>query len=168
MKLKALLLMSILLLSCSKTPQTFEGETTLKVALVKMEDNGATGLKIGCGDSIAYIDRTADGIKLENTRKVQLALTELFAYGATSPTDEYYNGLQHSKELAVYSVNESTAGKKSMIEVRLTGQLISAGTCDDPRVKEQIYSTIRANSNPDAEITVFINDENIEDYMSLK
>ena len=163
MKIKALILLSILLVSCGAKPQaSFEGETTLKVALVKLNDNGASGEAIGCGDSIVYIDKTADGIKLENTRKVQLALTELFAYGKTAVTDDYYNGLQHSKDLAVYSVNES------ITEVRLTGQLISAGTCDDPRMKEQIYSTIRANSNPNGEITVLINDENIEDYMSQK
>lgn len=167
MKIKVLILLSILLVSCGAKPQaSFEGETTLKVALVKLDDNGASGEAIGCGDSIVYIDKTTDGIKLKNSKKVRLALTELFAYGATATTDEYYNGLQHSKNLAVDSVKENSAA--GTIEVQLTGQLISAGTCDDPRMQEQIYSTIQANSNPDAEITVLINGIDIKEQMSLK
>lgn len=173
MKIKALILASVLLISCSnkvppeKVDQTqFEGKTKLQVAVVKMEDDGKSGEKIGCGDSIIYIEKTAEGIKLEDSRKIQLALKELFAIGATTVEGPYYNGLQHSKNLNVDSVNETNNGDSSIVSVLISGELISAGTCDDPRISEQIYSTIEANSSAD-KIEVLINDKDLKDYFDM-
>lgn len=173
MKIKAFILLSILLISCGKKglregidQSQFDGETTLKIAVVKMEDNGVSGEKIGCGDSIIYIDKTADGIKLEDSRKIQLALKELFAVGVTAVDDPYYNGLQHSKNLAVESVNETNNGQNSIVNVNIIGEMISAGTCDDPRIKEQIYSTIKANSSAD-EVNAYINGTELKDYFDM-
>lgn len=174
MKIKAFILLSVLLISCgNKSPRDkidqsqFEGETTLKVAVVKLEDNGVSGEKIGCGDSIIYIDKTAEGIKLEDSRKVQLALKELFAIGETAVDGPYYNGLQYATGLKVESVNESENPDKTTIEVNISGEMASGGTCDDPRITEQIMSTIKANSTAD-EIKVYINDKDLDGYFNMK
>ncbi len=175
MKKYAIILLSLLLISCNATklekpvkPDETQnkGETTLQIAVVKMEDDGKTGEKIGCGDSIIYIEETAEGTKLEDTKKIQLALKELFAIGVTAVDDPYYNGLQHSKNLKVENVNETDNGDNSIIAVMLSGELISAGTCDDPRIEEQIYSTVKANSSAD-EVQVFINDKELKDYFDM-
>ncbi len=175
MKKYAIILLSILLVSCNgmkpekpvkPVPTEVESETTLQIAVVKMEDDGKTGEKIGCGDSIIYIEKTAEGTKLEETKKIQLALKELFAIGVTAVDDPYYNGLQHSKNLKVENVNETDNGDNSIIAVMLSGELISAGTCDDPRIKEQIYSTVKANSSAD-EVQVYINDQALEEYFDM-
>ena len=175
MKKYAIILLSILLVSCNgmkqekpvkPVPTEPELETTLQIAVVKMEDDGKTGEKIGCGDSIIYIEKTAEGTKLEETKKIQLALKELFAIGVTAVDNEYYNGLQHSKNLKVESVNKTNNGDNSIISVILSGELISAGTCDDPRIKEQIYSTVKANSSAD-EVQVYINDQELEEYFDM-
>lgn len=160
MKLKILILLSILLVSCGGTP--VKPDATLKIALVKLNDNGASGELIGCGDSIVYIDKTA-----EEGNKVQVALEELFVYGTTATTDEYYNGLQYAKNLKVDSVNVSENPGKTTIEIRISGEMASGGTCDDPRITEQIMSTIKANTTAD-EIKVYINDKDLDGYFNMK
>ena len=174
MKIKAFILLSLLLISCGKgkiadkvDQSQFEGTTTLKIALVKLEDAGKSGEKIGCDDSIVYIEKTADGTKLEDNRKVQLALKELFAYGATDTSAEYYNGLGQATNVKVEQVNVSNNGKNENITVNLSGELTSGGTCDDPRIQNQIISTIKANSNA-TEIIVMINDKNLDEYFNMK
>ncbi len=175
MKIKALILLSFLLISCGNKPtrpeidqSQFDGETTLKIAVVQLGDGSVTGGNtIGCGDTISYIDKKADGIKLEDSRKIQLALKELFAIGETSTDGAYYNGLQYSKNLKVDSVNVSVNPGKTTIEVHISGDMSSGGTCDDPRITEQIKETIKANSTSD-ELKVYINDKDLNDYFNMK
>ena len=175
MKKYAFILLSILLVSCgNKSPRAgidqtqFDGETTLKIAVVKLGDGSQTGTgTIGCGDTITYIDKTADGTKLEDSRKIQLALKELFAIGETSTDGAYYNGLQYAKNLKVESVNVSENPGKTSINVYISGDMASGGTCDDPRITEQIMDTIKANSTSD-EIKVYINEKDLDGYFSMK
>lgn len=139
---------------------------TLKLAMVAMEDNGESGEMIGCGDSIVFVNKTVTGDLDEEREVIETALTELFAvqdpfYGESG----LYNGLTHSSNLAVDEVEV----EDSSVRVDITGSLISAGTCDDPRIKEQILSTIEENTDltvTDAD--VFINGESLQDYFDMR
>lgn len=173
MRFKFLIVLLALLASCeTKEPSgdlkkdPVESNVMVEIALVKMEDNGATGEKIGCGDSIVLVEKEIEKSSLESSTKMELALKELFAYGATKVEDEYYNGLQHSSDLKVEKVLTGEAAGKKTIAVYLGGQLISAGTCDDPRIMEQISSTVEANSKAD-EYLIYINGELLKDYFDM-
>lgn len=139
---------------------------TLKLAMVAMEDNGESGEMIGCGDSIVFVNKTVSGDLDEEREVIESALTELFAvqdpfYGESG----LYNGLTHSSNLVVDEVEV----EDNSVRVDITGSLISAGTCDDPRIKEQILSTIEENT--DLSVTdadVFINGESLQDYFDMR
>ena len=53
------------------------------------------------------------------------------------------------------------------VSVALTGALLSAGTCDDPRIEEQIKQTIAANAETNANISVTINGQDLNAYFDM-
>jgi hypothetical protein len=107
------------------------------IHMVAMDDDGQSGMRIGCGDSLipvwVEIGKTPDVEK-----KIERALERLFAVGDPFYGESgLYNGLFQS-DLAVESVSLS----RGVATVHLSGALISAGTCDDPRIQQQIVQTI--------------------------
>ena len=96
------------------------------VYLVAVGDNGASGQKFGCGDSLVPAR-----MPLEPTQAVlQAALMRLLSlhegkYGASG----LYNALYQS-QLKV----EQIALAEGKATVELTGQLLLGGECDDPRL----------------------------------
>jgi len=67
------------------------------------------------------------------------------------PNTTYSNSLYNS-DIAVSITSEG-----DMTLVNLDGDLISAGTCDDPRVINQITKTIEANLPDDTEYKILLN-----------
>lgn len=174
MKIRFLLLMASLLIACGQTEITDENtnksdeaakEINLQVALIKMADNGKNDELVGCGDSIVLVDKSVEGEDFIDSRKVSEALELLFETDALNQS-ELYNSLANSKNLAISSVNISENPGNTVIQVDIVGEMMSAGTCDDPRIKEQIYSTIEANAEAD-EIKVTINGEDLEGYFNM-
>lgn len=151
----------------------------LKLAFVEM--SGEVSFEgegvIGCGDRLKVVE--SNSLVVESVeRNVQTAVEELFAVGTfwdpvakvgkgdvpfEEETGWFYNGLQHSEDMVVDSVSV-VEGKA---EVRLTGSLISAGTCDDPRIKEQLRETVKANAGVD-EVEVFMNGETLDEWFDLR
>ena len=109
-----------------------------RIYMIALEDNGASGTPIGCGDSLIPV--TVDVPEAATTAgKITQALTRLFSlrdrfYGESG----LYNALYASR-LAVDRV-EIQGGTAA---VYLTGSISLGGVCDDPRAEEQIAATAR-------------------------
>ena len=134
--------------------------TVSRVKIVMLDINGGgTGMKIGCGDSIVYVERDVapTGAPLSAAIREQLSIHEQ-NYGQSG----LYNAL-FSSNLALASasiVNEHAT-------INLTGTLRTGGVCDIPRVEAQIeenalqFSTVKS-------VTVFINGVEIHQALSQK
>jgi hypothetical protein len=110
-------------------PATLE----VKVFLIATGDNGKTGKKIGCDDSLVPITRT---IKAASA-PLRASIEELLALPR-----EYDSRLQNywfGEKLKVRDV----AIRGGVATIRITGQLFVAGVCDEPRIESQIRETAR-------------------------
>lgn len=159
-----------ILSACETTPIPEEPEPpmpeenttqTLELALVAVDDNGQSGELIGCGDSIVFVEKTVADAPTEEL--IQTALEELFdiedsLYGESG----LYNALAPS-DVTVDSVTVNG----SDVEVVLSGSIISAGTCDDPRIEQQIRKTIEANLPPTSNVTVLFDGADLNEYFDM-
>lgn len=119
----------------------------VKVYLVALNDDGRTGAKIGCDDSLVPVTRTikATGAPLK------AALQELL-----SVPREYEGRLSNSwwgRNLRVKTVSL----RAGVATIRITGELFVAGVCDIPRIEAQIKETARQFPSV-RKVKVFVND----------
>lgn len=141
------------------TPVATGEAQQVKIYLVALEDNGQTGTKIGCGDSLVAVTR-----EIAPTKSVlQAALRELLSlkdrnYGQSG----LYNALYQSN-LKVDSA-EITNG---VATVRLTGQVQLGGVCDNPRFDQQLRQTVLQFPTIKS-AKIFINGKPLEDIVSEK
>ena len=122
---------------------------TVTVFLVAEGDQGASGIPVGCGDSLIDIERPVT----DTTEPVAAALEALFAiktrdFGESGLTTALYNS-----NLTVESV-DVTDGAAT---VNISGELSVAGVCDEPRFIEQIRQTVLAAEGIES-AEIFIND----------
>lgn len=119
----------------------------VKVYLVAVDDNGKTGKKIGCGDSLVAITRT-----IKPTRSpLKAALEELLVipHDYNQQLGNYWWG----ENLKVKSV--SLRGGVATIKISGNGPYV-AGVCDEPRIVSQIEETARQFPNV-KKVKVFVN-----------
>lgn len=134
-------------------------QTTVKLYFLALEDQGKSGQKIGCGDSLVPIS-----VEIPQTPAVlKSAYEKLFSlkdrfYGQSG----LYNALYQSNlELESVTITNNTA------LVRLTGNFQLGGECDNPRVKAQLEQTaLQFESVKSVEIT--INGKPLDEALSLK
>jgi len=133
---------------------------TVKVFMIAVDDNGASGKKIGCGDSAVAVTR-----EIAPTQAVlRAAMTELLSikdknYGQSG----LYNSL-YRYNLNVESVTIDDNGKAT---IKLSGDFTLVGTCEDPRIEAQLRET--AMQFPTVKSAdIFINDKNLTEIMSLE
>ncbi len=136
-----------IILPPTSTPS--QGATSIKIFLIALDDNGATGKKIGCNDSVIPVL-----INIEPTLGVlRASLNELFKlegqreYGLSG----LYNSLYQS-HLSIDSLN--IVNREAII--KLKGTLTLGGVCDDPRVKAQLEETALQFNTID-KVSIFIN-----------
>lgn len=108
---------------------------SVRIYLVAIEDNGRSGRRIGCGDSLVAVTRSIG----PTTAPLTAALTALVSdhrrfYGQSG----LYNALYQSR-LKVQ--NARVVNGKATIH--LTGKMQLGGVCDSPRVKAQLEQTAR-------------------------
>lgn len=171
--MKKFLLLSLFLVACQtnqtqpvitpvEEPETSES-TTVELALVIMNDGVTvpTGETIGCGDAIQLVEQ--DMSSNNPAEKIGNALGALFTI-----EDSLYgeSGLYNSLAPSDVVVDSVTIDGTS-IEVILSGSIISAGTCDDPRIEEQIRATVEANAPEGATITILFDGEDLHEYFDL-
>lgn len=112
--------------------------TPAKIYLVALEDNGASGDRIGCGDSLVPVPvDLAGGTTREEL--ITLALTKLFALRSR---DYGQSGLITVLADSRLTVDLVTL-QNGVAAVYLSGTLSLGGTCDDPRAAGQIAATVR-------------------------
>ncbi len=118
-----------------------------KIYLVALEDNGKSGEKIGCGDSLVAVD-VPDTNSFDSTslNKVKAAVTALLAI-----KEQYYgeSGLYSALYQSNLTVNDVTmsGGDNVEVSIDLTGTITSGGACDGPRITEQLVETVRAQAS---------------------
>jgi hypothetical protein len=145
--------------SPTRTPTLSAGTMRVKIFLIALEDNGKTGKKIGCNDSVIAVERAIPA----TIAPLTASLKELFAlneknYGQSG----LYNALYQSR-LEVDGI--SIVSGRARIE--LSGRLVLGGICDNPRVEAQIketalqFSTVRS-------VAVFLNNIPLEKALSEK
>ncbi len=93
------------------------------------------GEVIGCNDRPVVVQMTRETA----TGNTMLdALATLFAV-----RDSNVGGLHNSLAYSELAVDDIRSPDGITTEVRITGNIVSGGACDDPRIKEQIEGTIR-------------------------
>lgn len=143
----------------SAVPTKTLGPQMVQVILIALDDNGQGGPMVGCGDSAIPVT-----VQIEPTQGVLRAALEKLL----SIKDQYYgqSGLYNSlyqSNLQVQSVSISN-GKAT---VQLTGSMMLAGECDNPRVQAQIEGTVMQFPTVTS-ADIFINGKTLAEALSLK
>ena len=136
---------------------TTSGPRTVKIFLIAQDDNGKSGKKIGCNDSVVGVNvaiQPTVGV-LRAAYESLLAQKSQF-YGQSG----LYNALYQSK-LEVDGVNL----KDDKAIVALKGTLTLGGVCDNPRVEAQLIETGKQFDNV-KDVEVSINGKPLKDVLS--
>ncbi|MCW4465891.1 GerMN domain-containing protein [Glutamicibacter sp. MNS18] len=142
-----------------ESPSPSPTTAALTLFYVAIGDEGVSGPEIGCGDSIVATESTP----VEFTDQVEVSMSTLLA------DDEREHGASGLQNTLVASDLEFVAAQVAAdtVTVDLTGQVVSGGACDDPRIIEQLkYTAMTAAGTGSAEILV--DGEAIEDVLSNK
>lgn len=120
----------------AQTARSMVAREQALIYLVALEDDGRSGIPIGCNDSLIPVTVEIPSASTTSAR-IQAALERLFAieeqfYGRSG----LYNALYQS-DLTVDRVEM----QDNVAAVYLTGSVRVGGVCDDPRVEGQIRQT---------------------------
>lgn len=142
------------------TPGSASVSRQVSIYLIGIEDAGASGNPVGCGDSAIPVTVSIPA----NAEPVQAALEQLFAireqfYGQSG----LYNALYQSN-LAFESLTIDAQGAATLA---LSGALLSGGVCDDPRIQAQIEETVRQFPQVQS-VSVLLNGKPLADLLSGK
>ncbi len=132
---------------------------TVQIFLIAMDDNGGSGAKVGCGDSVVPVQ-----VQIPPTRGVLKAALEALL----ANKDQFYgqSGLYNSLYQSDIKL-ESVAIKEGKATIQLSGALKLGGECDNPRVEAQILQTALQFSTV-SEVEVFLNGKPLKEALSLK
>jgi hypothetical protein len=136
------------------------GLSQVNIYLIAVGDDGASGKKIGCGDSLVPV-----AVVIPPTLGViRASLLELLNLKGQSYYGQsgLYNSLYLS-DLSLESVNLAN-GKAT---IKLTGSLVTSGVCDIPRIEAQLKESALQFSTVN-EVSVLINDIPLEMLLSLQ
>jgi hypothetical protein len=140
-------------------PTSTAVQQTVKIFLIALEDNGQSGILVGCGDSavpVTVVIPRTQGVLKAALEKL-LSIKEQY-YGESG----LYNALYQSDlQLKSVTIDQGKA------VIHLTGTVMLGGVCDAPRVEAQIEQTALQFSTVSS-VEVFINDIPLEDVLSQK
>ncbi|MCW1969058.1 MAG: hypothetical protein KIH69_013185 [Anaerolineae bacterium] len=134
--------------------QTTLDRNRVKIFLVAPNDNGKSGPKIGCNDSLIGVERE---LKQPTQAVLTASLNELFSIKTqTAGQSGLINALYQSNMQL-----KSAQVVNGRMVVQLSGTPKYGGTCDVPRFKEQISATVRQFPTTTNAI-IYVNDVLIE------
>jgi len=115
------------------------GGATATAYMIAMGDNGQSGIPVGCDDSLIPVTipiwpTSSLEEQIAATLTVLLSFDDPF-YGESG----LYNAL-HQSDAQVEQVTVANG----VATVELVGSIVSAGTCDDPRILGQLRQTVLA------------------------
>jgi|SRR3989344_1010709 len=141
------------------SPSVTVQKQMVKIFLVALNDDGKSGIKVGCGDSLVAVNREISPTKAVLKASLEsLFLIKNKSYGQSG----LYNALYNSK-LKVDRA-EIADGKAT---VYISGTVSLGGVCDNPRFEEQIKSTVLQFPTV-KEASIFINNKPLKDFVSEK
>lgn len=131
----------------------------IKIYLVALEDQGKSGEKIGCGDSLVAVTQ-----EVPQTKAIlKESLTKLFAI-----KDQYYgqSGLYNSLYNSALKL-DNVAIVDGVATITLSGQLSLGGVCDNPRALGQIEATAKQFETVKS-VKIFLNGKPFSETLSGK
>jgi len=131
--------------------------TSVQIALIALEDNGATGKKIGCNDSVVLIDQEVPA----TTAPLRAALLQLLSIDEPTYGASGLHTALADKDIELADV--SIADGEAIIE--LEGNLSLGGVCEAPRIQAQLVETALQFPTVN-EVTILLNDEPLEEVLS--
>lgn len=146
--------------SAPSSPSSAAATTAaLTLFYVAVGDAGQSGPEIGCGDSLVATQTGPE----EFTNQVEASMAALLA-----DDNEELGGSGLRNALAASDLEYVTSlVDGDVVTVELEGTVSSGGTCDDPRIIEQLkYTAMTAAGTGEAEILV--EGEKIEEVLSPK
>jgi Sporulation and spore germination len=144
---------ALLLLAAFVFPQTTFARVVpqrreVKVYLVALDDDGRSGKKIGCGDSLVAVTRPVGRLRATLRGAIQELLLVPHEYDAR--LKNFWRG----RNLRVRSVSVNRGGVAT-IHIAGAGPQV-AGVCDQPRIESQIEETAKQFPNV-RRVRVFVN-----------
>lgn len=130
--------------------------TNAKIYLIALEDAGISGPAVGCGDSLIAVDVPGR----DGKDALQYLLDQHSQYYGQSGL---YNALYQSN-LKINRIDVTTEN----ISVELTGTVLLGGVCDNPRVHDQLFATIRQSTESKVPVIIQINGVPLDDLLSQK
>lgn len=150
------------------SPSPTDGEPTIghqaspvHVYWILEGDDGAQGEQIGCGDSLVMSSVPGMDPALTGAERVEAGIQALLSQRDHAVGERNLTNALYASELTL----ESAEIDGDTVTVRLTGQPLSAGTCDDPRIIEQLEHTALVNSGVST-ARVLIDGTPIQEFMS--
>ncbi len=143
---------------------------------IAVDDNGGSGEKIGCGDSVVAVKKPIATQNLFPNKQVEVALKALFADTAETVGESGLKNTLAASKLTVLSVdivqrnglvNNNAWDANTTMRVKLSGTISSGGTCDDPRISAQILQTI-AQFTGQSKIDVTVNGQPLATILSSR
>jgi hypothetical protein len=126
------------------------------IYLILMEDDGATGRPVGCGDSGVVSTRSVPA----TDSPLHAAMTELLSDERQTDDAGLYNSLYRSNLV----VDSAEVGDDGTARVALSGELVLTGVCEDARIQAQLEETARIFS-PSQTVEITINGSPIADVL---
>lgn len=144
----------------NENTDTGEGDTQMvEIALIALEDDGASGKQIGCGDSVVLVDQ-----EIQKTQApLRAALLQLLSIKDTSYGE---SGLYTALAQADLSLDEVGIENGEAV-IKLSGDLSLGGVCDNPRVQAQLVETALQFPTVN-KVSIFLNDEPLEEALSMQ
>lgn len=133
--------------------------TNINIVLIALNDNGASGPAVGCGDSAIFVR-----VQIPYTQAVLRASIEklLSLHSKDYGESGLYNALYQSNlSLDTLALVDGKA------TIGLKGQLVSGGVCDDPRMIAQIEQTALQFSTVKS-VVITVNGVEIHEALSGK
>jgi hypothetical protein len=106
-----------------------------KVFLVALGDNGKSGKRVGCEDSLVPVSRPLEAGAAPLATAIRALLATPPETEGTPTLENFWKG----SDLAL----ESVGIRKGTATINITGQISVAGVCDEPRIIGQIEATAR-------------------------
>lgn len=131
-----------------------ENTMSVKVYLVAMGDNGKTGKKIGCEDSLVPVTRTIR----KTAAPLTAALAQLLATPQHPAVNPKLENFWKGRDLKIKSVSI----RNNTATIYISGEVFVAGVCDIPRIESQIEETARQFPNV-KRVKVFIGRQSLRD-----
>jgi hypothetical protein len=132
----------------------------VNIYMIALEDNGKTGKKIGCDDSVVPVRQDIN----KTDTPLKIAIEKLLSIKEQNIGREgFYNSLYQS-DLEVENAVIDATGSAT---VSLKGSLSLGGVCDIPRFKSQLEET--AMQFPSIKsLSVFINNQTLDEALSQR